>query len=263
MLVAFVVFPLALAGPWRERFLRAGAFVAGGAPSARRVGDPERRPLRRLRAGARRQRHHPVLPRVHHGQDRHARQRAGVTPTRGGGARHLVTRDPYKAYGVTIAEVFDSGSFRIHEDFYLLSDQFFGWDTNYSILRKAGIEAVKKHPGTYASGVLDTIWQQLSKSYFRTPPTKRRREGRADGRGGEGQRAPRADRGRADSRRTERLDLAPGQLHPGGVDVGDGASLHVLPSRLQTPLRRASTTSSTGSSPTSPRARVTPSSHCA
>ena len=57
-----------------------------------------------------------------------------------------MTRDPYKAYGVTVAKVFRSGSFRIHEDLYLLSDQFFGWDSNYSVLRKAGIEAVRKHP---------------------------------------------------------------------------------------------------------------------
>jgi hypothetical protein len=40
------------------------------------------------------------------------------------------------------------------------------------VLRKAGIEAVEKHPGKYASGVLDTIWHQLSKSYFRTLPGK-------------------------------------------------------------------------------------------
>jgi hypothetical protein len=84
--------------------------------------------------------------------------------------QHLVTRNPYRAYGVTVAEVFRSGSFRIHEDFYVLSDQVFGWDTNYSVLRKAGIEAVKKHPGKYTSGVAETIWQQLSKSYFRSPP---------------------------------------------------------------------------------------------
>jgi hypothetical protein len=85
---------------------------------------------------------------------------------------HLVTRDPYKSYGVTTADVFRSGSFRIHEDFYLLSDQVFGWDTNYSMLRKAGIEAVRTHPGAYTSGVLGTVWQQLSESYFRSPPPK-------------------------------------------------------------------------------------------
>jgi hypothetical protein len=86
--------------------------------------------------------------------------------------RNLVTRDPYKSYGVTVDDVFRSGSFRIHEDLYLLSDEVFGWDTNYSVLRKTGIEAVEKHPGAYTSGVLDTIWQQLSKSYFRVLPAK-------------------------------------------------------------------------------------------
>lgn len=83
---------------------------------------------------------------------------------------HLVTRDPYKAYGVTVADVFRSGSFRIHEDLYLLSDQYFGWDTNYSVLRKAGLEAVRTHPATYTSGVAKTVWLQLSESYFRNPP---------------------------------------------------------------------------------------------
>jgi len=85
---------------------------------------------------------------------------------------HLVTRNPYKAYGVTVGEVFRSGSFRIHEDFYLLSDHVFGWDSNYSVLRKAGVEAVRKHPRQYVSGVLETIWEQLSKSYFRAPPAR-------------------------------------------------------------------------------------------
>jgi hypothetical protein len=38
------------------------------------------------------------------------------------------------------------------------------------VLRDAGREAVEAHPGTYASGVLNTVWQQLSRSYFRSPP---------------------------------------------------------------------------------------------
>jgi hypothetical protein len=84
--------------------------------------------------------------------------------------RHLLTRNPYKAYRVTLHEVFTSGSFRIHEDLYLLSDEVFGWNTNYSVLRKAGIEAVEKHSGKYTSGVASTVWHQLSKSYFRSLP---------------------------------------------------------------------------------------------
>jgi hypothetical protein len=83
--------------------------------------------------------------------------------------RHLLTRDPYKSYGVTLDRVFSSGSFRIHEDLYVLSDEVFGWDSDYSVLRDAGWEAVEAHPSKYASGVLDTIWQQLSEPFFRSP----------------------------------------------------------------------------------------------
>jgi hypothetical protein len=172
VLLAFVVFPLVLAGRSKERLVRAGAFLLAA--------------LLPLAAWA-------ILNGVRF--DDYALARGGnaiipfyrafitdkiVSPENGPASRqlgdavrrHLVTRDPYKSYGVTVDEVFRSGSFRIHEDLYLLSDEYFGWDSNYSILRKAGIEAVRKHPGAYASGVLDTIWEQLSKSYFRTPPGK-------------------------------------------------------------------------------------------
>ncbi len=170
VLVAFVIFPLVLAGHWRERLVRAGAFVLAAALPlvAWAVLNGIRFDDYALARGG-----NAIIPFY----------RAFITdkivrPDNGPASRrlaeavrtHLVTRDPYKSYGVTTDEVFRSGSFRIHEDFYLLSDQVFGWDTNYSILRKAGIEAVRKHPGAYASGVVDTIWQQLSKSYFRTPP---------------------------------------------------------------------------------------------
>jgi hypothetical protein len=167
LLLAFVVFPFMLRTGLRERFTWAGAFlVAAILPLAAwallnglRFGD-----YTLARGG------NAVVPFY----------RAFITdrivaPDNGPSSRrlaeavrqHLVTRDPYKSYGVTVGRVFSSGSFRIHEDMYLLSDQVFGWNSNYSILRKAGIEAVRKHPGTYASDVSETVWQQLSKSLFR------------------------------------------------------------------------------------------------
>jgi hypothetical protein len=172
VLIAFGVFPLVLPGRRNERLVRAGALLGAA--------------IVPLLAWA-------VLNGVRFGD--YALARGGnavipfyrafitdkiVSPENGPASRrlaeavrrHLVTRNPYKAYGVTVGDVFRSGSFRIHEDMYLLSDQVFGWDTNYSVLRKAGIEAVEKHPGAYTSGVLETIWQQLSKSYFRTLPGK-------------------------------------------------------------------------------------------
>jgi hypothetical protein len=82
--------------------------------------------------------------------------------------RHLLTREPYRSYGVTLDELFRRGSFRVHEDLYLLSDQVFGWNDDYAVLRNAGLEAVRAHPGTYAGGVLTTIWNELAaKAFFR------------------------------------------------------------------------------------------------
>jgi hypothetical protein len=174
LLLAFVLFVVVVPGAWRQRAAWAGAFVvaavvplaAWAALNGVRFGD-----YALARGG------NAVIPFY----------RAYITdkivsPGNGPASRklaeavrnHLVTQNPYKAYGVTVDDVFRSGSFRIHEDFYVLSDQVFGWDSNYSVLRKAGIEAVKRHPGRYASGVLHTIWQQLSKSYFRVAPSKTR-----------------------------------------------------------------------------------------
>jgi Dolichyl-phosphate-mannose-protein mannosyltransferase len=171
LLVAFVVFPLVLPASWRTRAKWAGAFVAGAALP--------------LVAWA-------VLNGVRFGDYSLARggnaiipfYRAFITdkivsPDNGPASRklanairhHLLTRNPYKGYRVTLHEVFASGSFRIHEDLYLLSDHVFGWRSNYAIERKAGIEAVKAHPGKYFGDVGHTIWRQLSNSDFRTPPS--------------------------------------------------------------------------------------------
>jgi hypothetical protein len=84
--------------------------------------------------------------------------------------RDLLSREPYRSYRVTLDELFSNGSFRVHEDLYLLSDQVFGWDDDYAILREAGVEGVRAHPGTYARGVLGTVWDQLDKAFFRDLP---------------------------------------------------------------------------------------------
>jgi hypothetical protein len=169
LLIVFAVFPLLVSAPWRARFTWAGTVVLAA--------------LAPLAAWA-------ILNGLRF--DDYALARGGnaiipfyrafisdkiVSPDNGPSSRrlaaairaHLLTRQPYKGYGVTLPQVFTSGSFRIHEDLYLLSDHVFGWKSNYAIERKAGIEAVKAHPGTYASGVLHTIWHQLSRSYFRAP----------------------------------------------------------------------------------------------
>jgi hypothetical protein len=170
LLIAFVLLALALPAAWRARARWVGAFLVGAVVP--------------LAAWA-------VLNGVRFGDYTLARggnavipfYRAFITdkivaPDNGPASRklanaiqhHLLTRNPYKGYGVTVHEVFASGSFRIHEDLYNLSDQVFGWDSNYSVLRKAGVEAVEKHPRKYFGDVAHTIWRQLSNSYFRAPP---------------------------------------------------------------------------------------------
>jgi Dolichyl-phosphate-mannose-protein mannosyltransferase len=172
LLLAFAVFPLTLTGSWRARLTWGAALLAAAvAPLAAwailngvRFGD-----YTLARGG------NAVIPFY-----RAFISDRIVSPDNGPASRklasaiqaHLLTRQPYKAYGVTLKQVFASGSFRIHEDLYLLTDQVFGWNTNYAIERKAGIEAVKAHPGKYASGVLHTIWHQLNRSYFRDLPSK-------------------------------------------------------------------------------------------
>lgn len=172
VLIAFVLFPLLLARPLRARATWAAAFVVAA--------------VLPLAAWA-------VLNGVRFGDYTLARGGNAIVPfyrafisdkivsPQNGPAsreladaisRHLLTRNPYKGYHVTLNEVFSSGSFRIHEDLYVLSDHVFGWDSDYAVLRRAGIEAVREHPGTYTSGVLHTVWHQLSRSFFRTPPAK-------------------------------------------------------------------------------------------
>jgi hypothetical protein len=167
LLLWFVVFPFLLPGSWRARLTWAGAFLAAAVVplvawavlNGVRYGD-----YTLARGG------NAVIPFY-----RAFIKDKIVSPDNGPASRrladavqhHLLTRQPYKGYGVTLDEVFSSGSFRIHEDLYLLSDQVFGWDDNYSVLRKAGVEAVKAHPAKYFRGVGSTIWQQVSESYFR------------------------------------------------------------------------------------------------
>jgi hypothetical protein len=99
-----------------------------------------------------------------------------VSPANGAASRrlgeavqsHLLTRDPYRSYGITLDSFFARPSFREHEDLYTLSDETWGWDSAYSTLRQAALEAIRKHPGAYASGAAHTIWTQLSAPVYRS-----------------------------------------------------------------------------------------------
>jgi hypothetical protein len=90
-------------------------------------------------------------------------------------SQHLLTRNPYKARHVTLAQVFSGNNARVDRDLYVLSDQAFGWDSAYSTLRSAAVEAIEAHPGSFASDVADTVWQELYQPAYssqvpQTPP---------------------------------------------------------------------------------------------
>jgi hypothetical protein len=167
VLLALAAFPLVLAGPRRDRLRWAGAVVLVAALplAAWTVHNGLRFDTWALARGG-----NAIVPFY----------RAFITdriisPENGEDSRrlakamqqHLLTREPYRSYDVTLEQLFSQGSFRVHEDLYILSDQVFGWDSDYSILRRAGVEAVRAHPRAYAGGVLETTWNQLSSALFR------------------------------------------------------------------------------------------------
>ena len=204
ILLAFAVFPLLLAGAWRKRLQWAGAFaLAAVIPlGAWTVHNGLRFDTYALARGG-----NAIIPFYRAFITDHI-----ISPENGESSRrltvamqrHLLTREPYRSYGVTTNELFRKGSFRVHEDLYLLSDQVFGWDSDYEILRKAGIEGVRAHPREYASGVLGTVWDELANAYFRPAPA------RDDGRQASGE--PKPDVAKGLPRPSEGEPIPPGQV---------------------------------------------------
>jgi hypothetical protein len=167
VLLAFVLVPLLAAGTARARITRSGAFLAAAlVPLALwSVHNGVRFEYWGLARGG-----NAIVPFYRAFITDHI-----IAPENGTESRrlahamqeHLLTREPYRSYGVTLDRLFEQGSFRVHEDLYILSDQVFGWDSDYDVLREAGVEGVRAHPGTYARGVAGTVWDELSKAQFR------------------------------------------------------------------------------------------------
>jgi hypothetical protein len=79
--------------------------------------------------------------------------------------RDLLSEEPYRSYGVTSERFFTLGADREFEDVVNLTDRVWGWGSDYAMMRKVALEAVRAHPGAYASGVLeafvDELWDPL------------------------------------------------------------------------------------------------------
>jgi hypothetical protein len=65
----------------------------------------------------------------------------------------LLNHDPYRAYQVTDTMLFEDGDPRAWSDLLALSDRTWGWSSDYSILRRAAIEAIVAHPSPFLQGI--------------------------------------------------------------------------------------------------------------
>jgi len=166
-LVVLAVVPLVLALPWRQRVAGALALLASAAlvlglwtvhngvrfddyTVAR--GGNSRLPFERVYL-----------------TDRIVRPENGSASRRLAAAaqRDLLTVEPYRSYGITLHDLFADPSPRMKDDLGWLANELDGWHSDERLLREAGIEAVRTHPGTYAGGVATTVLNQLHRSVFR------------------------------------------------------------------------------------------------
>jgi hypothetical protein len=75
--------------------------------------------------------------------------------------RHLLTQEPYRSYHVDLDSFFEQGDFRAFYDLVVLSDRVWGWSSDYSTLRRAGLEAIERHPFPYLHGVARSVGIEL------------------------------------------------------------------------------------------------------
>jgi hypothetical protein len=100
-----------------------------------------------------------------------------VDPANGDASRRLadavqqnvLTLPPYASRNVDVATYFHgAGNLEVIR-MIALSDAVFGWGDDYDVLFDASLEAIRKHPGSYARGVADTFWDFLSQHYAPEP----------------------------------------------------------------------------------------------
>ena len=161
VLLVLAVLPLALRMPWRTRLAHAGAFLIAGvgvlaiwaAHNGIRYDDYT------VARGA-----NAFMPFYRVYVTDHI-----VSPENGTASRdlarvveeRLLPEEPYRSYGLDLRRLFAEGSDAMHQDLMNLSDQVWGWDSDYSKLRAVALEAIAQHPARYAKGVATTVKNEL------------------------------------------------------------------------------------------------------
>lgn len=169
LFVLFAVVPLIAGGTWRRRALHAGVFaiaavaalVAWASYNSVRYGDF-------------------VVARTSNADIPFYRLfvlEHSVSPANGPASRELaaaVKADLLPQYRgqFTVDTFFSTASDRMWGDLVVLSDEHWGWSSDYAILRRVALETIRKHPGLYAHDVGAAVKVELTWPYIWAAPVK-------------------------------------------------------------------------------------------
>ncbi|MEN3313313.1 MAG: alpha,2-mannosyltransferase [Actinomycetota bacterium] len=150
--LAAVMIPLLLPSPWRGRLGAAVAMLVVAALAVK--GLPGESPAQYTRSVIRNESNQFVyrtfeLERIMAPENGPASRRLAHVVE-----QKLLTREPYRSYGINVHEFFSSGSNRMFGD---LTGVASGAD-----LAAATREAIRKHSGKFASSIARTLWEELA-----------------------------------------------------------------------------------------------------
>jgi len=80
----------------------------------------------------------------------------------------LLPREPYRSYGVTLDYFLRSGRRYMLSDLAPMHDRVWGWDSDYKVINRAGLEAIQRHPMAYAKAVVKGTIETLTEHSY--PP---------------------------------------------------------------------------------------------
>ena len=150
--IAVLLVPFALPSPWRARAGVVAALLVVAAVAIKGV--PGQTPAEYTRSVIRNESNQFVyrsfeLDRIMAPENGPASRRLARVVQ-----RKLLTKEPYRSYGIDVHEFFSSGSDRIFGDLTGVA--------RAGDLAEATREAIRRHPGAFASSIGRTLWDQLA-----------------------------------------------------------------------------------------------------